>query len=204
MKSMAGLFSCLFLPAVLAAPQDSFTDPRDQQTYGVVEVAGMRWMAGNLRYAARNSVCYDNETENCKTLGGRLYPWEIALQACPDGWHLATEYEWQTLELELGVPFEELEGNRERGEPAGEQIKVTGNHALKFPYAGYRNPEGEFRRKDESTAIWTANESDFNHAWHRDLNIERSGIYRSRVYKPWSLSARCVANHLEPKETGKE
>ncbi len=82
--------------------------------------------------------------------------------------------------------------------------KVTGNHALKFPYAGYRNPEGEFRRKDENTAIWTANETDFNHAWHRDLNIERSGIYRSRVYKPWSLSARCVANHLEPKETGNE
>ena len=37
MKSMAGLFSCLFLPAVLAAPQDSFTDPRNQQISKLME-----------------------------------------------------------------------------------------------------------------------------------------------------------------------
>ena len=163
----------------------------------MVEVAGLRWMTENLRYAARNSACYEYEPENCQTLG-RLYPWEVALQACPDGWHLATDFEWQKLELELGVPFEELEANRERGEPAGEQLKQSGNHALNFPYAGYRNPEGEFTHKGDRTAIWTATEADYNHAWHRDLDAERTGIYRSRVYKPWSLTVRCVANHLEP------
>ena len=68
----------------------------------------------------------------------------------------------------------ELEGNQERGEPAGEKIKMTGDHALKFPYAGYGNPEGEFLAKDETAAIWTANEADFNHAWHR--NLTSSGL----------------------------
>jgi len=81
---------------------------------------------------------------------------------------------------------------------AGEKIKITGDYELILPYAGYRNPEGEFIAKDETAAIWTANEADCNHAWHRDLDVERSGIYRSRVYKPWLLSVRCVSNHLEP------
>lgn len=177
--------------------QEFFDDPRDQQKYGVVEAAGLRWMTENLRYAARNSSCYENDTENCENLG-RLYPWEIALQSCPDGWHLATEYEWQSLELALGVPFEELQANNERGEPAGEKLKSSSDSKLKFPYAGYGDPDGNFTGKGETAAIWTATEADFNHAWHRDVDIERTGIYRSRVYKPWLLSVRCVANHLEP------
>jgi uncharacterized protein (TIGR02145 family) len=184
-------------PISFAAEEGNFKDPRDQQTYGTFEVAGLRWMTENLRYAAAKSVCYENQPENCGLLG-RLYPWEVALQACPEGWHLATDFEWQKLELELGVPFEELESNRERGEPAGEKIKITSDFALRFSYAGYGNPEGAFKAKDETAAIWTASEADFNHAWHRDLDIERSGIYRSRVYKPWLLSVRCVMNHLEP------
>jgi uncharacterized protein (TIGR02145 family) len=197
MRAAYVFLGSLFFVPLLASEQGSFKDPRDQQTYRTVEVVGLRWMTENLRYPARNSVCYDNDPENCQTLG-RLYPWEVALQACPDGWHLATEFEWQKLELALGVPFEELAGAQERGEPAGEKIKITGDYELIFPYAGYRNPEGEFSAKDETAAIWTANEADFNHAWHRDLDVERSGIYRSRVYKPWLLSVRCVSNHLEP------
>ena len=200
MKVIHGLLCCLLLSTTSAETKESITDPRDQQTYGVTKIAGLRWMTENLRYVARNSVCYQNAQENCRKLG-RLYPWEVALQACPDGWHLATEFEWQVLELSLGVPFEELQGREERGEPAGEMIKITGDHPLKFPYAGYGNPDGEFEAKDETAAIWTANEADFNHAWHRDLDVERTGIYRSRVYKPWFLSVRCVANHLEPKLT---
>ena len=99
--------------------------------------------------------------------------------------------------MALGGRIAKLEGNQERGEPAGEKIKMTGSHAIRFPYAGCSNPEGEFRRKDESAAIWTANEADFNHEWHRDLNVERKGIYRSRVYKPWLLSVRCVENRFK-------
>lgn len=200
MKSSVILIAALMLHAAPAASQETVTDPRDDQTYGVTEIDGLRWMTGNLRYAARNSVCYDNDPDNCRKLG-RLYPWEVALQACPDGWHLATEYEWQKLELALGVPFEELQSTMERGEPAGEKIKFTSDYRLTFPYGGWRDPEGEFEDKDESAAIWTATEADFNHAWHRDLNVERTGIYRSRVFKPYLLSVRCVENHLEPVST---
>ena len=122
---LALLIAPLHSQAASWTQQKSFTDPRDQQEYGTAVVDGLRWMTENLRYAAANSVCYDKQPENCEKLG-RLYPWEVALQACPDGWHLATEYEWQKFKLALGVPFGELEGSQERGEPAGEKIKMGG------------------------------------------------------------------------------
>jgi uncharacterized protein (TIGR02145 family) len=195
-KAIVATVMAVISGAAWAEMSQTFTDPRDGESYGVVDVAGMRWMTENLRYAADGSACYDNDEKNCERYG-RLYAWEVALRACPAGWHLSTEYEWQKLELALGVPFDELHGNRERGEPAGEQIKAGGGHALTFPLAGYSDPELNFRNLDVATAIWTANESDFNHAWHRDLHVERTGIYRSRVYKPWLLSVRCVANRFE-------
>lgn len=183
----------LLLLSFNAVAGDSFVDPRDRQSYGIVEIAGMRWMTENLRHASPRSVCYENEDANCSKLG-RLYAWESALSACPAGWHLATDYEWQRLELELGVPFEELAANQERGEPVGDRLKGGSGHALTFPLAGYSDPDGNFERKDEAAAIWTATEADFNHAWHRDLDTRRTGIYRSRVFKPWLLSVRCVAD----------
>lgn len=199
MKNMFGaLGSCLVMYCAVAAPPDSFTDPRDQQIYGVANAGGLRWMTENLRYATQSSACYDDLEDNCKKLG-RLYPWEVALQACPDGWHLSTEYEWQLLELSLGVPFEELAGENERGDlaSAGNKIKSSGSRQLKFPFAGYADPDRKFLARGETAAIWTASEADFNHAWHRDLDVGRTGIYRSRVYKPWLLSVRCVQNHFE-------
>ena len=189
--------ACLSICPAPGLADETYTDPRDRESYGVVDIAGMRWMTENLRFASPGSVCYEGDADNCPTLG-RLYTWETALSACPDGWHLATDYEWQKLELSLGVPFEELHANGERGEPAGEKLKAGSKFVLTFPYAGYSDPDGSFRRKGEATAIWTATEADFNHAWHRDLDVRRTGIYRSRVYKPWLLSVRCVANRGTP------
>lgn len=178
------------LPAVAG---ETFTDPRDRETYGTVEIAGLRWMTENLRFESPTSACYDDEPENCDNFG-RLYSWEAALQACPPGWHLATDFEWQALELALGMRFGELQGTRERGEPLGEKLKAGSDFALTFPLAGYSDPDGLFKRKEEAAAIWTATEADLGHAWHRDLNAARTGIYRSRVFKPWLLSVRCVEN----------
>lgn len=134
-------------------------------------------MTENLRYAARNFARYENEPRNCQKLG-RLYRWEVALQACPNSWHLATEHKWQMLELTLSMPFEELEGNQERGGPAGEKIKISGDQALRFPYAGYGNLEDKFDAKDKTAAIWTANETDCNHATSRPGVEGRSPLTR--------------------------
>lgn len=51
--------------------------------------------------------------------------------------------------------------------------------------------------------MWTANDSNRDLAWHRDINVKRAGIYRSEVNKPYALSVRCVRNYYETDPTWK-
>jgi uncharacterized protein (TIGR02145 family) len=81
--------------------QTTFTDPRDGQTYNIVQIGNQTWFAENLNYATGNSWCYDNNDSNCN-IYGRLYDWQTALTACPSGWHLPSDAEWTVLTDYLG------------------------------------------------------------------------------------------------------
>ncbi len=195
LAAIVGLF-VTSATSVGAADDASFTDPRDGTIYPTIEIAGLTWMARHLNYAAPGSYCYMDNPENCET-DGRLYPWEVALTSCPAGWHLSTEYEWQAMETALGMPEELLEGSQERG-VEGDALKIGGSAGLNIPFAGWRNPLGEWRRRGEGAALWVADELEIGLAQHRDLNINRKGIWRSPVNKPYALSVRCVRNHHLP------
>jgi hypothetical protein len=58
-------------------------------------------MAENLSYGAEGSKCYDKKLKNCKKYG-RLYDWETAIKACPAGWHLPSNDEWDRPFLNVG------------------------------------------------------------------------------------------------------
>ncbi|MFC4221377.1 FISUMP domain-containing protein [Flagellimonas marina] len=81
----------------------SFTDDRDGTTYKTVKIGNQVWFAENLNYTLDNgqSACYDDSASNC-LLYGRLYRSDDAATACPDGWHLPSEEEWQELFDYLG------------------------------------------------------------------------------------------------------
>ncbi|MDR1830987.1 MAG: TonB family protein [Candidatus Fibromonas sp.] len=86
------------------ASANTFTDPRDGKTYKTVKIGEQTWMAKNLDYAGEDEdigACSDNEPANCQKYG-RLYDWENARLACPDGWHLPSYEEWQTLAASAG------------------------------------------------------------------------------------------------------
>ena len=82
--------------------QERFRDSRDGRVYDAVRVGAREWMTANLRYASARSWCYRDDAEECEA-HGRLYPWDVAREACPVGWRLPSDRDWMDLEEALGI-----------------------------------------------------------------------------------------------------
>jgi uncharacterized protein (TIGR02145 family) len=180
-----------------------FADPRDGEAYRVVEIGEQAWMAENLRFQSPRSRCYDDSLRNCARLG-RLYPFDDAASACPPGWRLPSDQDWMRLEAAVGVPEAELRNDRDRGAAAraGERLKAGGDSGFNGLYAGYDDPHDRaFQRLDQAAAFWTSSEEGRDDvsplAWHRDLDVRRTGIWRSLVNVTYRLSVRCVADRSD-------
>jgi len=132
-------------------------DARDLRDYKIVRIGTQTWMAENLDvgeqvetfYGGLNNgiiekYCYHDEQINCEIYGG-IYDWEEAMQynpsdsgtngttrgICPEGWHMPTKKEWQTLLDYLG-------GNQS----AGGKLKETGTMNWSSPNTAATNETG--------------------------------------------------------------
>ena len=83
--------------------QGPFTDSRDGKQYETVLIGNQEWMAENLAYEAKQGSiwAYDYDTSSVETYGW-LYDWNTAQEVCPEGWHLPSDIEWNTLIESLG------------------------------------------------------------------------------------------------------
>ena len=73
----------------------SFKDPRDGGVYYLTKAGDQVWMQNNLYYT-ESGVSFDYSPA-IDPIFGRLYTWEEAMKACPDGWHLPSDAEFGKL-----------------------------------------------------------------------------------------------------------
>ena len=126
-----------------------FSDSRDNQIYKWVELKdGKKWMAENLNFLSSNSYCFNNEDKNCDKYG-RLYTYDAALKACPKGWRLPGEKDWNELIKAYG-------GSKS----AARAFMKTGDSGLTLQLGGNTILEGKGLGLGEYGDYWTADNDD--------------------------------------------
>ncbi len=217
--TIAGPFTC----------GDALVDSRDAQSYSTVQIGTQCWMAENLNIGSRidgtanqtdNSTiekyCYEDEPDNCTVYGG-LYQWDEMMQyvttegaqgICPTGWHLPTDAEYKTLEMQLGMSQAQADATGWRGTDEGS--KLAGNEPLwqngaldqntNFDTRGFdalpggsRNTGGGFADLSRNTYFWSSSENGTS-AFHRSLSYGWAQVSRSISDKTFGFSVRCIRN----------
>lgn len=181
----------------------TYTDSRDNQTYSIVTIGDQIWFAENLNYKTDDSWWYMDDESNGDVYG-RLYNWNAAMSACPNGWYLASDKDWKTLEMFLGMDQGDADGTEFRGSDEGKKLKSTsgwnagGNGTDEVGFTalpgGERDRNGFFLYKGGFGAWWT-NTEDFNQnliAWSHFLEDGEERVGRDRNNKDYGYYVRCI------------
>ena len=186
----AFLFISFLCVIIFAACSESFTDPRDGQSYDIVQIGPQTWMAENLNYEIEGSACPEGDKRNCSKYG-RLYTWEVAQKVCPEGWHLPDS-----------ADFEQLIASAGGMDFASEKLKSTsgwfkkGNGSDEFGFdalpAGYRLGNGTFDGIGGYAHLWTASETPDGLAHYLLLDFSTKAAKLSAFGKDEARSVRCV------------
>ena len=195
-----------FNTAAHADETSTLVDTRDLHSYATVKIGNDWWMAENLAYdAGAGSYCYDNLPSNC-TEYGRLYEWEVANASCPDGWHLATDTDWKTLETTLGMSADQLNLTEWRGTgDVGMRLKTTtgwysngnGTNDARFNVkpSGFRDNDGSYDFLSREARYWTGSTSGVSDAYIRFFVYDDDAVYRNIRGKDRGMAVRCVKNN---------
>ena len=211
--------------SVYDATAKKLTDLRDGQTYKTVTIGTQTWMADNLNYETENSYCYDDDPSNCSKYG-RLYTWAAAMDSagtwstngkgcgylktclpiypvrgvCPEGWHLPTQSDWNTLFTAVGGVQDEDYAYRWNG--AGTVLKSTGgwyndgNGTDAFGFstlpAGYRNRFGDYYDEGRHADFWSSTENNSIDAYRMYLYYDYDAASLFDYYKYYGFSVRCL------------
>ncbi len=167
-------------------------DERDGQKYKTVVIGEQTWMAQNLNYDIddnRRQSCYGDEPDFCLRFG-KLYSWPGVMDydknrcqddascsltsnqgICPNGWHVPTKSEWDTLWSNVGFTSENLEKGDEYGRTAvrgliSDTSYITWDRSGKSDFfgfsamrQGFKTDVGDYEWMDNIVAAyWTSSE----------------------------------------------
>jgi uncharacterized protein (TIGR02145 family) len=117
-------------------PANEITDARDGQKYKFVQIGTQTWLTSAAKFKTANSTtCPNNE---CDVYGVFYTFTDAKSSACPAGYHVASDREWQTLEFNLGMLASDtgLTGARGNAEGIGTKLKDGGSSGLNLKLTG--------------------------------------------------------------------
>ena len=166
----------------------------------------------------KRNWCYDNIAANCDKYG-RFYTWAAAIDSvklatdadnpqkcgdnrtctlpamvqgiCPDGWHLPTQAEWNTLFTELG-------GKSTAGKILKSQTGWYGNgngtdgEGFSALPSGYRDYIGFFKYGGSYAYFWSASEDGYTSAYLMYLYYGDENANLNDYAKSFGFSVRCL------------
>lgn len=178
----------------LSGEFNSFIDSRDGKTYKTIKIGEQTWMAENLNFDSKiGSWAYNNDSRLAESYG-RLYTWQASLGACPDGWRLPGDFDWDQLIDYLGGPNEAGEKMKAMDSTHWKNPDGGGNNLSGFTAlpAGYRGVDGNFLDLGVLTFFWSSSEENQFYAWSRGFYVNYTGIYRNLSNKNFAASVRCI------------
>jgi len=194
----------------------TFTDSRDGKTYRTVRIGKLTWMAENLNFVTESSVCYENDESICQKYG-RLYNWNDAMKACPAGWRVPSDEDWDSLALAAGGQCVKDGYDGYDWKFAGKKLKstigwndwedddgklVSGNGTDEIVFSalpgGGRWGDGDFYGAGNFDGWWSATEGDASYAWRRYMDINYGNVLRGNYGKTLLFSLRCVRDFAAP------
>lgn len=184
---------------VYPSAKGKFVDIRDNFEYHWVRYGDLDWMADNGHYyisndayckvystsAGSGATDYTDMT-NWKEYGC-LYTLEGAEMACPEGWHIPTDKEWQSLECYFGMSEGQAESYEWRGMIAQNLLRnSTDSSTIRLQLGGYYaeswvNSSSHMREWSVMAYYWTSTQDkskDNNLYFYRKLMWNKYGIYR--------------------------
>ena len=202
-------------------PENQFCAMRGddvERVYKKVTIGTQTWMAENLNYQTENSWCGGGSgtTEgNCETYG-RLYTWATAMGkdestcgegyecdldtvdvqgVCPDGWHLPSKAEWESLFTAVGGQL--TAGKKLKGTTLWKaEDGITNEDAYGFSAfpAGSRDYDGYFSNEGNYAHFWSATEYNRTSAYYMLLYYNGENAVLNGYDKSYAFSVRCLEN----------
>lgn len=145
-KLKATLFVLLFSAGFIYCDPAAVVDVKSP-VLDTIHIGDQIWMKHNTSILLPNSFWYERDSIN-NHQNGRLYFFSAAQNACPKGFHIPTDEEWQILIDHFG-------GN----DQAGLALMEGGASGLNLPLPGYRSGNSSndlFGKKGEQGFYWSS------------------------------------------------
>jgi uncharacterized protein (TIGR02145 family) len=154
--------------------------------------------------------CYYNNDESNNATYGKLYNWYAVNDPrglTPAGWHVPTDAEWKTLEMELGMTQAQADAIGFRGTDEGSQLADNaalwrnglletnanfGASGFDGLLGGYRLYNGSFYNIGNTIFWWASSEAGSTNAWSRQLYYNNARVYRNSGNKKNGYYVRLV------------